>query len=136
MAGGGGVLLADGGAAGHPTEQPPVECTGGMAPVCGGCTNYRDVVCSWARVTLGEGGAPPCDQAAALIDPSEAPLGGAGGDWPGRNACSGYSLADEDSCGDSCCHQGCRSTLHEDRVGTCTIAGHCCVLVDVQDCFP
>jgi hypothetical protein len=137
---GAGALPVQGGDGGGSPE-PDSTCEGGVPGRSSNCEDYQDVVCSWQRVTVregaGDGGAGSCDLAEQLIDPTGAPQGGAGGDWPGRNACTGYDLVPEEieQCFQGCCRTYQNPTI-ERRLGTCTVAGHCCVVLDVQHCGP
>lgn len=116
-------------------------------PICGeggavsrNCSDSIDVVCSWQRVTVWDeaweetGGQPALDACAAgarRIDRTDAPQGGAGGDYPDRNACSGYHanpIQFEPG--------GCRAVTYEQRGQQCNIDGHCCVVVHVRYCGP
>jgi hypothetical protein len=112
-----------------------MACTGAGGQQCGECERYQDVVCSWQRVTVPEGnagaGAGPvgCDAAEPLFDPSGAPLGGAGGAYPDRNACAA-SFPEQTAT----CNGRCLEVTSQKHLGECTILGHCCVLMDVTYC--
>jgi hypothetical protein len=131
-------LGGTGGDAGNGPYVPPHprNCDGGRPAYS--CDYSQEVVCSWQRVRVpdepesgGTGPSDPCDAAEPLFDPSGAPQGGAGGDYPGRNACAGYVVVPVQQ-GDSL---NCDVT-YEDENKQCNILGHCCVLVDVKYCGP
>jgi hypothetical protein len=129
------------GGGGSPPQRPdePATCDGGSGP-SHDCYYSKDVVCSWQRVMVPEQDATgglgaalpqdPCDAAEPQFDPSGAPQGGAGGDYPGSNACASYVVVPEHFEG------GCDSVTREHRNKECNIDGHCCVLVDVEYCGP
>jgi hypothetical protein len=133
------VGSGEGGNGGNRPYVPPKppSCDGGRLDFS--CDRHQEVVCSWQRVWVpdeyasgGTGGTPdPCDAAEPLFDPTGAPQGGAGGDYPGRNACAGYVL----SSGEPDPLDACSST-YEDEAKQCNILGHCCVLVDIKYCGP
>ena len=127
-----------GGDAGSGPYVPPDSrtCDGGSPAYS--CDYSQEVVCSWQRVRVpdesesgGTGPVDPCDAAEALFDPSGAPQGGAGGDYPGRNACAGYVVVPVQQGNAPNC-----DVTYEDENRQCNILGHCCVLVDIKYCGP
>jgi hypothetical protein len=128
------------GGGGNPPQKPnePTMCEGGAR--FSDCYYAQDVVCSWQRVMVPEQDATgglgaalpqdPCEAAEPQFDPSGAPQGGAGGDYPGRNACASYVAVPEQV------DPSCDSVTREHRNKECNIDGHCCVLVDVEYCGP
>jgi hypothetical protein len=139
-----------GGERGHlpPDPKRPTECT--LPPF--NCYFSTDVVCPWQRVTVKDdsleytsGGtgpelpADPCAAAELLIDTTSAPQsgdgsGGAPGDAFERLA---QTLACEASYPPSVVYEpSCNGATYETPFDQCQIAGHCCVVVDVEYCGP